>query len=219
MGAVTRHAGRVTDPATYDDLLDRARGLVAALPRPPVIAIAGHGGSGKTTLARRLAADLGFEAEQVVKTDRLYAATDTRRAGLFELQDWPVILDLLGRVRADPAPSRLTYATRGYDGEEGVVDLPMPAAVILEGIRVIRPETLPLLDLGVWIDLDPEPASARAKARNTLQGDPQSELDLWDTKWVPESHEYQRLVRPERLAHLVVAAAGPELSSHPTSGS
>lgn len=198
----------MTSHATYDDVLDRAKGLVGALPRSPVVGIAGHGGAGKTTLARRLAADLGVAAEQVVRTDRLYAATDTRRAGLFELQDWPVILDLLRRVRADPAPSRLRYATRGYDGEEGGVDLPMPAVVVLEGIRVIRPETLPLLDLAVWIDLDPEPAGVRAKARNVLQGDGRDELDLWDSKWVPEGHAYQRLVRPELLAHVVVAAAG-----------
>ena len=189
-------------------MLDRTRDLVARLPRPPVVGLCGHGGSGKTTLARSLAADLGFGAEHVVSTDRLYAATDTRRAGLFELQDWPVVLDLLGRVRAEPTPERLRYPSRQYDGEEGAVDVPMPAVVIVEGIRVIRPETLPLLDLAVWIDLDPERAGARAKARNVLQGDGQDELDLWDTKWMPEGHEYQRLVSPERFAHLVVAAAG-----------
>ncbi|HEX6148404.1 AAA family ATPase [Nocardioides sp.] len=191
---------------TYDALVDRVRALVAALSRPPVVGIAGHGGAGKTTLARRLARDLGFVAAQVVKTDRLYAATDTRRAGLFELQDWPVVLDLLRRVRSEPVPERLRYATRGYDGDEGEVDLPMPPVVVIEGIRVIRPETLPLLDLAVWLDLDPETAGQRAKARNVQQGDSRREVDLWDTKWVPEGREYQRLVRPELLAHVVLPA-------------
>ena len=36
---------------TYDDLLARARALVATTDRIPVIGISGHGGSGKSTLA------------------------------------------------------------------------------------------------------------------------------------------------------------------------
>ena len=193
-------------PSSYGAFLDRVRALMADLARPPVVGLAGHGGAGKTTLARSLAGDLGFDAGQVVKTDRLYAATDTRRAGLFELQDWPIVLDLLRRVRSEPPPERLRYRTRGYDGEEGEVDLPMPPVVVIEGIRVIRPETMPVLDLAVWLDLDPETAAERAKARNVRQGASRDEVDLWDTKWVPEGREYQRLVRPELLAHVVLPA-------------
>jgi uridine kinase len=200
-----------TASRAYDELLDRVRALAADLDRPPVLGIAGHGGAGKTTVARRLASDLGFDASQIVKTDRLYAATDTRRAGLFELQDWPVLFALLHRVRSTPTPERLRYRTRGYDGEEGEVDLPMPPAVVVEGIRVIRPETRPLLDLAVWIDLDPVAAGERAKARNVRQGDSREEVDLWDTKWVPEGLEYQRLVRPEQLADIVLPADASQL--------
>ncbi len=201
---------KTASPA-YAVLVDRVRALAADIDRPPVVGIAGHGGAGKTTLARRLAGDLGFDPAQIVKTDRLYAATDTRRAGLFELQDWPVLLDLLRRVRSTPTPDRLRYATRGYDGEEGEVDLPMPPVVVVEGIRVIRTETRPLLDHAVWIDLDPVAAGERAKARNVLQGDSRAELDLWDTKWVPEGREYQRLVRPEQLADIVLPADASQL--------
>ncbi len=200
-----------TASRAYDELLDRVRALAADLDRPPVVGIAGHGGAGQTTLARRLARDLGFDAAQIVKTDRLYAATDTRRAGLFELQDWPILFDLLHQVRATPTPERLRYRTRGYDGEEGEVDLPMPPAVVVEGIRVIRRETRPLLDLAVWIDLDPVSAGERAKARNVLQGDSREEVDLWDTKWVPEGLEYERLVRPEQLADMVLPGDASQL--------
>jgi hypothetical protein len=54
----------------------------------------------------------------------------------------------------------------------------------------------------------PETAGERAKARNALQGDSREDLDLWDSRWVPEGQEYQRAVRPEQLAHLVMAAGG-----------
>lgn len=193
---------------TYDDLLARVRMLMTGSARPPVVAIAGHGGAGKTTLARRLAADLGVHEDQLVGTDGLYARTDTAQAPMWELHDWAALTGLLSQVRSEPTPRRLSYRYRWYDGQEGDVDEPMPPAVIVEGIRVIRPETLPLFDLAVWIDLDPTIAAERAKARNVAQGDSAAELELWDTKWVPEGVEYQRLVRPEALAHVIVRAGG-----------
>ena len=58
---------------TYDDLLARVRLLSADLDRPPVVAISGHGGAGKSTRSTALAADLGVDEEQVVRLDRLKA--------------------------------------------------------------------------------------------------------------------------------------------------
>ncbi len=200
-------SGKAVDATGYADLLRRVHEAIDELDRPAVVAIGGHGGSGKSTLSLRLAADLGIPAAQIVPTDRLYAAVDTRRASLFELQDWPVILDLLRRVRSG-VDQRLRYSGRGYDGEDDPVDEPMPVAVIVEGIRILRPETLPLIDVAVWIDLDPERAGERAKARNRDQGDSEAELDLWDAKWIPEGVDYERLVQPGRLAHITLHAPG-----------
>ena len=68
---------------------------------------------------------------------------------------------------------------------------------------------MPLLDLAVWIDLSPERAGLRAVERNRDQGDSTAELDLWRTKWIPEGRAYEEAIAPDRLAHVVVAAAGP----------
>ena len=195
-------------PSTYDELLARVRALMAESARPPVVVIGGCGGAGKSTLALRLAADLDVHEDQVVGTDGLYAKTDTASAPMWELHDWPALFELLEAVRAEPTPGRLRYRYRWYDGQEGDVDEPMPPVVIVEGIRVIRPETMHLFDLTVWIDLEPVAGAERAKARNRLQGDTEAELHLWDSKWVPEGVEYQRLVRPEELAHMVIGASG-----------
>ncbi|GAA5028394.1 AAA family ATPase [Terrabacter aeriphilus] len=192
----------------YGDLLTRVRGLMASMERPPVIGICGHGGAGKSTLAARLVTDVGGRPEQVVTTDRFYAVGAGPASGLFELHDWPALLALLHRVRATPAPRRLAYPVRTYDGAERTCDVPMPPAVVVEGIRLLRPETMPLLDLAVWIDLSPEAAGLRAVERNRDQGDSEAELDLWRTKWVPEGHAYASAIGPDRLAHVVVAATG-----------
>jgi hypothetical protein len=63
-------------------------------------------------------------------------------------------------------------------------------------------------DLSVWIDLEPAAAGARARARNLLQGDDQAELDLWDTKWIPEGHAYELAERPRDRADVVLVAPG-----------
>ena len=84
----------------------------------------------------------------------------------------------------------------------------MPPVVIVEGIRLLRPETMPLLDLAVWIDLSPELAGRRAVERNRSQGDASPELALWHTKWIPEAHAYVQSTNPHRLAHVVIGHAG-----------
>ncbi|MER7070533.1 hypothetical protein [Terrabacter sp. NPDC000476] len=193
---------------TYDDLLARVEDLVASMGRPPVIGICGHGGAGKSTLAAHLVTDVGGRPEQVVPTDRFYAVGAGPASGLFELHDWPALLDVLHRLRSAPQADRLVYPVRTYDGAERTCDVPMPPAVVVEGIRLLRPETVPLLDLAVWIDLSPEAAGLRAVDRNRHQGDSPAELDLWRTKWVPEGRAYAAAIHPDRLADVVLAAAG-----------
>ena len=194
---------------TYDELRTRVTNLMTSMERSPVVAISGHGGAGKSTLAARLMTDLGMKPEEAVKTDRLYAAGAGPESGLFQLHDWPALIDLLHRLRATPSPQRLVYPVRTYEGAERTYDAPMPPVVIVEGIRLLRPETMPLLDLAVWIDMSLESAGRRAIERNRNQGDSSAELDLWRTKWIPEAHAYAELISPDRLAHVVIGGAGP----------
>jgi uridine kinase len=192
--------------ATYDDLLARTRALVATTDRVPVVGISGHGGAGKSTLAERLAADLGLASEQVVATDAFYAETCGPEAGMWEQCDWALLEDLVTGARATPEPERLRYDYRWWSGATGVEDHPMPAVLIVEGIRLLHDRTSDWFDLTVWIDLDPDTAGERAKARNVLQGDDRAELDLWDTKWIPEGHDYERTERPRERADVVLTA-------------
>lgn len=201
-------SGTVPQPTAYDDLRIRITHLVESLERAPVVGISGHGGAGKSTLATRLMSDLGGQPEQVVRMDRFYAVDAGPGSGLFGLHDWPALLDLLNRLRATPNPPRLVYPVRTYNGAQRTCDEPMPPVVIVEGIRLLRPETMPLLDLAVWIDLSPESAGRRAVERNRSQGDGSAELALWHTKWIPEAHAYAQSTNPDCLAHVIIGHEG-----------
>ena len=198
----------MSTPTTYDVLLARTRSLVATTERIPVVGITGHGGAGKSTLATRLGVDLGLHPDQVVATDAFYATTCGPDAGMWEQHDWPLVEALVRGAREVPVPERLRFDYRWWSGETGTEDHPMPPVLIVEGIRLLSDRTRDWFDLSVWIDLEPDAAGARAKARNLLQGDDQAELDLWDTKWIPEGHDYERAERPRDRADVVVAAEG-----------
>ena len=193
-------------PTTYQDLLTRTRALIETSDRVPVVGISGHGGSGKSTLSERIGADLGLTADQVVPTDCFYATSRGPDAGMWEQHDWSMLKTLVKDVRRIPVPDRLRYEYRWWTGETGIEDQRMPPVLIIEGIRLFHERTRDWFDLAVWIDMDPVAAGARAKARNVLQGDEQSELDLWDTKWIPEGHQYESDVDPASLADLVLPA-------------
>jgi len=183
----------------YTDLIQIIERLFAKQ-KVVVIAISGHGGSGKSTLADKLASRFNVAENQIVRVDDLHAKNYMQTNGLFELHDWTTIMDILVNAHIS---KRLKYLKRDDKEIESRVDVPSPHLLILEGIRLIRPEILPYVDISVWIDCPLDVATKRAKDRNRQQGDSEAEIALWDSKWVPEAEQYVEQVDPRSLASLI----------------
>lgn len=188
----------------YDELLFKVKSL-RENKEVIVIAISGHGGSGKSTLAQRLAVDLGIGIDQILGIDELHARGCADATQLDGLHDWDAIYAILEQLRTR---DRMQYMGRDYWGNEKPVDVERPEVVICEGIRLIHPNVLKYVDLSIWVDCPIDIATDRAKERNRLQGDSEEEIELWDTRWVPESLRYIELVHPEQLADVIYRELG-----------
>ena len=125
------------------------------------------------------------------------------------MHDWGSIFELLANIRND---DRLNYTKRDDKEIESVVDIPRPRLVIIEGIRLIRPEILPFVDESIWVDCPLEIATMRAKERNRQQGDSEAEIALWDSKWAPEAKLYFEQVKPDKISSFIYRDQGLTLT-------
>ncbi|WP_329180864.1 uridine kinase family protein [Streptomyces sp. NBC_01477] len=122
-----------------------------------LVAVDGHAGAGKSTLATRLAAEAG--GAPVVHTDDL--ATHEEPFG------WTgrLTAELLAPFR-DGRPARhrvYDWTARRFAGERAV---PAAPVVLLEGVGSGRRALRPLLALTLWLEVDPATARQRGVRRD-----------------------------------------------------
>ncbi|MEE4542845.1 hypothetical protein V2S66_12795 [Streptomyces sp. V4-01] len=122
-----------------------------------LVAVDGHAGSGKTTLAARLAAAL--DGAPVVHTDDL--ATHEQPFG------WTRRLSgqVLDPLRAGRAARHEVYdwTAHAFRGER---EIPAAPVVLLEGVGAGRAELRPLLALVLWLEVGPATARERGLRRD-----------------------------------------------------
>jgi uridine kinase len=191
---------------------------------PHVVGIAGPPGSGKTTLARAVAAAIGPRAAQV-SMDDFYLSSDERAAmglrfrGGAGSHDLEALVRVLDDVRAGRAPITVPrYDTHADDrGQpETIPDTPRP--LILEGYFLgCRSDgygaVCDLLDLLVFIDVDIDTSRARRFAREEqlrTDGGGLSERDMqsfWDDVLGPGVETLVPLARAEADLVLAIDAA------------
>jgi|SRR3954451_16688829 uridine kinase len=157
---------------------------------PLVIAIDGHSGSGKTSLARGLAA-LGGGA--VVHTDDL--------AWHHSLFDWADLLidHVLLPLRDGAMP--ITYRPGAWvrRNRSGAIHIPAGTMVVLvEGVGAARREVRPFLDAVVWVHARPDVARRRVISKG-------ADTEQFIDAWMHEENAFLNDHRPWEAAHVVVS--------------
>jgi hypothetical protein len=162
-----------------------------------LIAVDGHSASGKTTLARRLAAVLPRSA--VLHSDDI--------AWHHSLFDWRELL-VDGVLRPLWAGRDVDYRPPPWveRGRTGSIQLPAGTeTVILEGVGASRRDLTDLIDAAVWVETD-EPERARRDEERIAAGEVTREI--YDS-WMAVENPFIAADRPWTRADAVVAGNSP----------
>ena len=180
-----------------------ARRVLAGGPRGSmplrVLAIDGHGGAGKTTLAERIAAALG--GAPIVHTDDFASWEEP-------LEWWPRLIEQVLRPLAEGKVARYQRYdwTRQRLGEW--VDIPMSSDVVVEGVSSSRLAFRPFLSFAIWVETPRDICLARG-----LERDGEGMRTQWE-RWIAHEDQYVGSEEPDRGADLVVSGAATVGGDH-----
>jgi uridine kinase len=155
-----------------------------------IIAVDGHGGAGKSTLAEQLAKE--FNAE-ILHTDD-FASFDNPSDW------WPrVIKEIFEPIKA--GAKTLSYARSSWAPDhhpEPIKDQPVTPIMVLEGLRSTRREFRPYLTYAIWVETPKELCLKRG-----LERDGQEALPQWE-KWIAQEDEYIARDNPRAYASIEI---------------
>jgi len=165
------------------------------------IAVDGHGGSGKSSLADLLAKKLNA---QVIHTDD-FASWDN------PLNWWPLVIErVFDPIKA--GAKTLSYPRSKWWPDhhpEPVVNQPVTAIMILEGVSSLRMEFRPYISYGIFVDTPEDVCLARGIARDLSTGKSREELvKIWQD-WLKDENDYMQRDQPKALADVAIDGTKP----------
>jgi uridine kinase len=154
-----------------------------------IVAIDGHGGAGKSTLAEHVANALG--GVPIIRTDD-FASWDN------PVDWWPRLIEevLKPLLRNEPVRFKRSQWQPGQD--RGWAEIQPASALVLEGVSASREAFQPFLTYSIWVEAPPELRLARGLARD---GEPSR--TQWE-EWMAKEDEYRRREQADERADLVV---------------
>jgi len=171
-----------------------------------MIAIDGRCGSGKTTLAARLAAELGCP---VIHTDDYYLPLDRRCAGWEKKPAANIDFDRLRNQLLLPLHRGEAAEYRPYSCREGAYlqPAPVPSApvILVEGSYSQHPALRDLYDLKIVLTCSDSCQTAR------LQNREGERFELFRRRWIPLERSYLSDCRIQEEADLLLDTTGEEV--------
>lgn len=166
--------------------------------RPVVLAVDGHGASGKSTFADQLR-DV-VPGAVVVSTDDL--------AWHEPFFGWGHLLRQLLTELHEAGAAQLVPPQWPARGREGAVDIPAGTSmVVVEGTGAALRDVADLLDVVVWVQSDFAESERRGIARDDesgVNGDHEQTVAFWH-EWMGHERAHFRQDRPWERADLIVA--------------
>jgi uridine kinase len=165
------------------------------------IAVDGHGGSGKSSLANWLAKKLNAE---IIHTDDI-AGWDN------PLNWWPLVIEQVFEPIQAGAKTLSYPRSKGWENHhlEPVVGQPVTDIMILEGVSSLRKEFRPYLSLGIFVDTPEGICLGRGIARDLSTGKSREELDKIWQEWLKDEDAYMERDRPAKYADIVIDGTRP----------
>jgi len=191
---------RVTDVRQAAAAVGRWRANRPSATLPLAVAVDGHGASGKSTIARMIAAEM---TAALVHTDDFFmppAGAAGLLRSLGDYYDWR-------RLRAEAlAPLLAGHSTSFYrfDWENGglgdTVTVAPAGLIVLEGVFSAAPVLSDLLDRSIFVETPEQERMRRLRQRITPEE--------WDDDWLAAERVYFDGTRPPSSFDLIVLGTG-----------
>lgn len=185
--------------------------------KPLLIGIAGGSGSGKSTVARNVAAALGGASVAFIDMDAYYhgaahLSVEDRRKINFDHPnaiDWELLITQLAALAAARAIEKPEYDFATHTRSPRTTHIPSADVVVVDGILVLTdPRVRALFDIKVFVDTDADIRLIRRLRRDLVERDRPLEeiIDQYLTTVQPMHLEF---VEPsKRYADVIVPRGG-----------